>query len=426
MAFEGGRRFVGLGFGAVQAGLFTYEAHRAGVYASPLVIDVRPDLVAGLRSAGGHVRVNIARAHRIDVATIGPVDVADPSAPEDRDRIVKAIAGADELASALPSVASYASEATSSPHRLLAEGLARRTRDVPLIVFCAENHRNAAALLEGAVLEIFGPRERDALRDKARFVDTVIGKMGGVITNRHEVGALGLATVTMDLSSAFLVEEFDRILVSRVDPAGDVHPGMPALHEVDDLAPFEDVKLLGHNATHALGAFLGQLQGISRFAELREVPGAMAFLRRAFIEESGRTLIGRYAGRDPLFTLQGYTDFADDLLARMANPFLSDSIERAARDPHRKLGWDDRLIGLIRMGLAQGVPTPRYAMGVVAGLDVLRRDGSAASDTDLLTAIWPSHVDDTEAAAVFGAVARGRAWLARWHQAGFAGLTRDD
>ena len=44
MTFNGSRRFVGLGFGAIQAGLFVYEASRTGDYAPPLVVDVRADL----------------------------------------------------------------------------------------------------------------------------------------------------------------------------------------------------------------------------------------------------------------------------------------------------------------------------------------------------------------------------------------------
>ncbi|MEZ4612253.1 MAG: hypothetical protein R2838_18735 [Caldilineaceae bacterium] len=31
--------------------------------------------------------------------------------------------------------------------------------------------------------------------------------------------------------------------------------------------------------------------------------------------------------------------YADDLIARMVNPFLRDGVARVARDPARKLGW---------------------------------------------------------------------------------------
>ncbi len=423
MAFDGSRKLVGLGFGAIQAGLFVYEAQRTGDYAPPLVVDVRADLVAGLRADDGRARVNIARSERIDVADIGPVEVADSTVATDRGRIIAAISVADEFASALPSVAFYRSDSASSPHRLLAEGLRRRRLPHPLIVFCAENHRNAAGLLEEAVLESVPADERQTVQGRARYVDTVIGKMSGVITDPAEIDSLQLAAITSALPSAFLVEAFDRILVSRVDPAGRLHPGMPVLREVDDLAPFEDAKLLGHNATHALGAFLGELLGLTLFADLADVSGALDFLRAAFIEESGATLRRRWAGADELFTKGGYEAFADDLLARMVNPWLADTIERAARDPRRKLGWDDRLVGLIRLGLVEGVPTPRYAMGVAAGLDVLRRAGADHGyDADLLRGGWPDGLDADEVELVLDAIHAGRGWLDRWREGGFAAL----
>jgi mannitol-1-phosphate 5-dehydrogenase len=428
MGFSGSRRFVGLGFGPIQAGLFVYEAQRTGAYAPPLVADIRGDLVRGLRRGGGCFRLNIARADRTDVAELGPVRAVDVTETLDRAAVIEAISVADELATALPSVAAYRAEAPWSPAQLLARALERRTSERPLVVYCAENHRKAAALLEAAVMEVLEPRQREAVRPRARFVDTVIGKMSGIIRDPEELRGLGLATITPALPEAFLVEEFDRILVSRIDPAGApeaLHPGMPVLREVDDLAPFEAAKLLGHNATHALAGFLGTLLGLDLVADLEQVSGAMAFLRAAFIEESGRTLCARYAAVDPLFTSDGYAAFADDLLTRMVSPHLADTVERAARDPLRKLGWDDRLVGLLRLGLLEGVPTPRYGMGVAAGLEVLRREqGSADGDaTMLLRHCWPEGIDAFEARAVLDVVATGSDWLERWRSGGFEALS---
>jgi len=421
VTFSGSRRLVGLGFGAIQSGLFVYEAHRTGDYSPPLVIDIRADLVAGLRAGSGHFRVNIARADRVDVAELGPITVADSTLPGEAELIIEAIAGADEFASALPSVAFYQTDGANSPHRLLAEGLRRRKRAEPLLVLCAENHRSAAELLEAAVLEAVPAGEREAVRGRARYVDTVIGKMSGVITDPQELNESGLAMITSALPSAFLVEEFDRILVSRAG-AG-IHPGMPVLREVDDLAPFEDAKLLGHNATHALAGFLGSLLDLPLVADLPDVDGAMDFLRTAFIDESGATLCRRWEGADELFTEVGYAAFADDLLERMVNPYLADTIDRAGRDPRRKLGWDDRLIGLIRLGLAEGVPTPRYAMGVAAGLEVLRAsETDHGYDADLLRAGWPDGLDPDEVGLVIDAVAEGRDWLDDWLTGGFANI----
>jgi mannitol-1-phosphate/altronate dehydrogenase len=172
-----------------------------------------------------------------------------------------------------------------------------------------------------------------------------------------------------------------------------------------------------------LGGFLGKLLGLTLFADLRDVDGAMLFLRAAFIEESGATLCGRWAGADELFTVAGFEAFADDLLERMVNPYLADTIDRAGRDPRRKLGWDDRLVGLIRLGLAEGVATPRYAMGVAAGLDVLRRLGAGhGNDADLLLASWPKGLSRDEVDAVLDVVDDGRELLEQWKHDGFEAL----
>ena len=52
----------------------------------------------------------------------------------------------------------------------------------------------------------------------------------------------------------------------------------------------------------------------------------------------------------------------------MTNPFLSDSVARVIRDPYRKLGWDDRLVGAMRLALEAGVKPVRLAAGVRAAL----------------------------------------------------------
>jgi mannitol-1-phosphate/altronate dehydrogenase len=160
--------------------------------------------------------------------------------------------------------------------------------------------------------------------------------------------------------------------------------------------------------------------GLTVVADLQRVGGAMAFLRAAFIEESGLALRRRWAGAEELFTEAGFEAYADDLLERMVNPYLADTIERAARDPRRKLGWDDRLVGLVRLGIAVGVPTPRYAMGVAAGIELLRRDGGRGSDAELLRACWsPAVTASPESERVVAAVAEGRAGLDEWLVAGF-------
>ena len=118
--------------------------------------------------------------------------------------------------------------------------------------------------------------------------------------------------------------------------------------------PFEEAKLYGHNATHALAAYVGAMRGVERIADLSKHPDIFAFLRAAFIQESGEALVRKHAGKDPLFTHEGYREYADDLLARMVNPFLHDSVERVGRDPQRKLGVGRPLGGNPARGVTPG------------------------------------------------------------------------
>ena len=58
---------------------------------------------------------------------------------------------------------------------------------------------------------------------------------------------------------------------------------------------------------------------------------------------------------DDLFSELGFSEYAEDALERMVNPYLRDPIDRVTRDPIRKLGWDDRLVGSIRYAVNAGI-----------------------------------------------------------------------
>jgi mannitol-1-phosphate 5-dehydrogenase len=287
----------------------------------------------------------------------------------------------------------------------------------------------AAEILEAKVLEEIPEDERDAVRSLVRFLNTVIGKMSGVITDREEIEAQRLNTVTPGEERAFLVEAFNRILISKIEfeETAEETPfrrGISVFEEKDELIPFEEAKLYGHNATHALGAYLGAIIGLERIADLREIPGTLSFLRSAFIEESGEALIRKHAGVDPLFTREGYTHYADDLLERMTNPYLRDTVERVGRDPQRKLGWDDRLIGTMRVALSQGIEPWRYAIGAAAALETMASAAEADTSAEtLLDPIWRETSPEIhERERVLDLVEGGRRRLSRWQASGFQDL----
>jgi mannitol-1-phosphate 5-dehydrogenase len=429
LTLTGTRTYVGFGFGAIQSGLFLYEAYRSGNFRRLVVAEVLPEVVAAVREAGGFFSCNIAHADHVEQARVGPVEIQDPADGADRARLVQAIAEAEEIGTAIPSVAYYSSAGPASLHRILAEGLRRKAarQDPRAVVYTAENHNRAAEILEAAVMAAIPAAERDAVSARVRFLNTVIGKMSGLVASPGEVRAQGLATVTPASQRAFLVEAFHHILISRIRFGGGApfRRGIEVFVEKADLLPFEEAKLYGHNATHALAAYLGAMLGLELIADLRQVPGILPFLRAAFLEESGAALIRKHAGVDPLFTPGGYRAYADDLLERMTNPYLRDTVERVGRDPERKLGWDDRLVGTMRLGLRQGITPSRYAFGAAASLVALDRDllQEGVDVAPRLAALWrDASPEATEEARVRALVEDGLRQLREWYEAGFPDL----
>ncbi len=374
--------FVGFGFGPIQAGLFIYEAFRAGKFSRLVVAEVVPETVATLRAAGGAYTVNVATASGIAAHEVRGVEILNPRDPVDRAALVEALAEAQEIATALPSVALFAGEAPDAVARVLADGLRRkRERGGPrAVVYTGENHNHAAELLTEAL------RAQQAPLDSVACLNTVIGKMSGVVTGFDAMRAQGATPMTPSASRAFLVEAFNRILITRV-PWPEFQRGLHMFEEKDDLLPFEEAKLYGHNAIHALLGYRLLRRGAMYLSDAAADPELMQQARAALLEESGAALCRKYAGVDALFTLDGYRAHAEDLLVRMINPYLHDAVERVTRDPRRKLGWNDRLVGTMRLVLRQGIAPRRFAQAARAAAAELRA-GDARLLAACLRAAW--------------------------------------
>jgi mannitol-1-phosphate 5-dehydrogenase len=424
MSLSGTRTFVGFGFGAIQAGLFLYEAFRSGAFGRLVVAEVVPEVIAAVRRNGGHYTLNIALPDRIERTEIGPVELLNPNEPADREILIQVVAGAQELGTAVPSVKFFTCADPGSLHRILALGLRLKAAHggPPSIIYSAENHNHAAEILSEQVSSEWSSSERQAVSSRVRFLNTVVGKMSGVLSDPAEISSAGLAPVTPGAQRAFLVEAFNRILITRIDFQDPFQRGIAVFEEKSDLLPFEEAKLYGHNATHALAAYMGGMCGAATIADLRQRPGMIRFLRKAFVDESGGALTRKYAGLDPLFSPAGYAAYADDLLVRMTNPFLRDLVERVGRDPQRKLGWDDRLVGTMRVALAQNIDPKRYALGAAAAVGRLAPQAFEQPDTPLngiLQPLWEAaRPAASEQQHVLASIAAARTRLLAWRTAG--------
>jgi mannitol-1-phosphate/altronate dehydrogenase len=419
--------YVGFGFGAIQSGLFLYEAYQADLTRRLVVSEVVPAVVSAIRKANGTCHVNIAHPERIERARIENIEIENPAETGDRQRLIEAIAEANEIGTAVPSVDFYVSKDNWGINRILAEGLIKKvkTGGPQAVIYTAENNNHAAEILEKHVFALIPEDIAGQVRSQVQFLNTVIGKMSQVVVDPEMINSQGLACITPDLNRAFLVEAFNRILISRITLNKEFQRGIKVFEEKVNLLPFEEAKLFGHNATHALIGYLGAMLGAKYMAEIPANTHILNLAGEAFMEESGGALIRKYQGSDELFTKTGYQEYVEDLIVRMTNPFLKDAIQRVTRDPERKLGWGDRLIGTMRLALAQGIQPKKFAFGAAAALFVVD-NGIFQNDCkvdDLLNSIWAgSTPDPKEKEEIISLIKAALHQLQEWQRAGYPNL----
>ncbi len=378
--------FVGFGFGAIQGGLFLPKVLKSGKFDRLVVSEIEPVLVGAVRSSGGAYFLNVAESDRIRVERIEGLEILNPLVGEDRERLVEAVAEASELCTALPSYQLY-DEGRASVARLLAEGLSqKKDRKIlsPAVVYAAENDARAARRLEQACLRHLP----DGLGGKVVFSETVIGKMCSVVMDSGRIEDEKLSPLNAYAERAILVESFDRIYVEERKPPS-FERGLSSLIEKADLEPFALAKFLGQNATHAALGYYALDAGLRHMSQLRDFPELVDAGLQAYVEEAGKGLLKRFDRlEDELFTPSGMEMQARAAVARMLNPFLADPVERVTRDPVRKLGWDDRLVGAMRIAGEAAIRPAHLAKGARLALAHACRENGWKDPKLALSRIW--------------------------------------
>ena len=381
------KTFVGFGFGAIQGGLFLPEAFKSGNFSRLVVSEIEPNSVDQIRQAWGSYSCNVAEADHIRVEEITGLEILNPLVPADREKLVDAIASANELCTALPSYTLYDVGGEASVASLLAEGLERKLTAFSLpsaVVYAAENDSRAASRLQKAC----GKYLSKSLSERVTFSETVIAKMCSVVLDQERIGKENLREVTTDAQKSFLVEAFDKILVEERVPI-DFERGITQFIPKPNLDPFALTKFHGHNAIHYCLGLEAKERGMNFMHEVGKDLELMTWAEEAFIEEAGIGLRNQFCGiADDLFTEDGFADHARDALERMVNPYLRDPIDRVTRDPRRKLGWDDRLIGSIRYAIDAGI-NPRRMFGAARkGLSELMEADGLETPKVALDLVW--------------------------------------
>lgn len=231
---------------------------------------------------------------------------------------------------------------------LVAAGIRARASSgaAPIDIILAENIRNASDLFRSELDLCLRGDSREVMKYAAEsvgLVETSIGKM--VPTMPDEDRAVDPLWV--------FAEAYDTLIVDRTAFRGPL-PEIDNLKPVESIHAYVDRKLFLHNFGHAAAAYLGFLA----HPEITYVDDVLADERlrdgiRASMMESAAALHANYPTQ---FTLDDLVVHSEDLLHRMSNKALKDTVHRVGRDLTRKLGRNDRIIGAALLAAKHDLP----------------------------------------------------------------------
>lgn len=316
--------------------LFSESGHEV------VFVDVDEPLVRGLAQRGRYA-IRLVDNDWLEEVTATPVAALLAS---DADAVAGAVAAASFAATAvgvraLPFVAP-----------LVATGIAQRAAagvHTPLNIIICENLKDAAAILRGMVKQHLPASLHPYLRDHIGFVDTVIGRMVPPLTPE-----LRAADPTLILVEPYKVLPVDRS--SWLGPA----PQVVGLELCDNFPAYTARKLYIHNCGHAVLAYLGHLAGHEYGYQALSDPSIRPWFEAA-LRESKAGIVAAH-GVDAAW-LDAHIA---DLTQRFANRALGDTILRLGRDPLRKLGPEDRLVGAARLAQRAGIAPNALARAIAA------------------------------------------------------------
>jgi mannitol-1-phosphate 5-dehydrogenase len=137
--------------------------------------------------------------------------------------------------------------------------------------------------------------------------------------------------------------------------------GIEGLHPVGNFKAEVERKIFTHNVGHAALAYLGYLRGHPYIHETFGDDFVQSVFEGA-LDETTEALLRRYPAD---LDRREHTEIRQDVRLRFSNPLLQDALVRVAKDPIRKLGRDDRIIGAAELCRSQGI-APNYIATVCA------------------------------------------------------------
>ena len=261
-------------------------------------------------------------------------------------------------------------ENPTEPHSapgILVEALHRRRERglTPFTVLSCDNIPDNGHVVKNAVLGMAEKRSPEL----AKWIETHVSFPGTMVDRIVPAATeVSLAEITQELGvedpCAISCEPFIQWVIEDNFVAGRPEWEIAGVQMVQDVLPWEQMKLRMLNGSHSFLAYLGYLAGFAHVSDCMRDDAFREAARRLMLDEQAPTL---------RITDVDLTAYADSLIDRFANPALQHRTWQIAMDGSQKL--PQRMLEGVRVHLQRKSTWPLLALGIagwmryVSGVD---------------------------------------------------------
>lgn len=224
-----------------------------------------------------------------------------------------------------------------------------------------ENWKEPARILKEGIEAGIAPEAREYLDNYVGFTESVIMRSG--IEAPKELLEKDPLIVN--------VQNYWHLPVDAARVKGSL-PDIKYMEPLTGFAGFLERKFYTYNAANGTTSFVGALLGYKVLAEAAHDERILKILDGVY-QETGKALSMKHG-----ISLEEQMAFARTSLNKLQDYTIVDSIERNARDPQRKLGKDDRLVGSARMVLSCGIRPENLCTAIACAVYYRNPEDSSA------------------------------------------------
>lgn len=330
---------VVFGAGKIARGFVGHILHLSGI---PFVFVEKYKPLVDLINERGQYTVNVLGNEEKNAV----VDSVRALSYEDKAEIVAAIAAADVVFTAV------GGKNLEQLVPFLTEGIREKlNRHEKLNVITCENWKLPADIIKNNVLQQFDKSEQDAVLSNIGFTEAVIMR-SGIEPNEEQKQ---LDPLTVNVSNFWEMPlDGDRLVCPL--------PAIECVKPMTGFAGFLERKFYTYNVANGTTSFVGALLGYQCLSDAAWDPRIIHLLNGIYLETS-LALCTKHG-----IPLADQLAFTETSRRKLQDVQIVDTIERNARDPMRKLGPDDRLVGSARLVESCGIKPENVAVAIACAL----------------------------------------------------------